>query len=71
MKRGKKTARHYKAVIRESSLKARLSKAEYARLQANAMLAGLSVSKLVRDRMADLINPSPIPAMTPAATTRT
>ena len=60
----KKQERHYKEVIRSKVLSFRLSDEEFLRLKANSLQARTSMSRLTRDRVAELISGTPLSEMT-------
>ena len=63
----KRRGRHYKEVIRSKVLSLRLTDEEFLRLKANALRDRTSVSRMVRDRMTELVYGG-APARTDAAT---
>lgn len=52
----RKTERHYKEVIKDKVISIRLNEEEFLRLKANALRGRTSASKLVRDRLTELID---------------
>ena len=55
----KKRERHYKEVIRSKVLSLRLTDEEFLRLKANALRDRMSVSKMVRNGVTELIKGTP------------
>jgi ribosomal protein L28 len=60
------TRRHYKDVIKDKVISLRLNEEEFLRLKANALRDRTSVSKMVRERMTELIDGTPAGVATAA-----
>lgn len=56
------TKRHYKAVIKDKVISLRLNEEEFLRLKANGLRERKPVSRLLRARVADLLDGTPATA---------